>query len=142
MDLERIKTGWTVEGLSAGQLAGIFGQSRNVIIGICHRRGWTQPGGPGAGQRARSRPRPDLKSRAPAPKPASPPAPKVTPLVLDPDKFVAFDQLGPHHCRYPIDGGGKDGMYCGQVPDGSPYCEGHARIVYSPTQPRKIKRPR
>ncbi len=130
-----------MEGWSAGQLAGHFGVTRNVIIGVCHRRGWLQPGGPGAGQRARARPRPDRKVLPAAPA-APPPQPKKQPLVLDPTKFVAFDQLGPHHCRYPIDGGGKDGQYCGLTPDGSPYCEGHAAIVYQPSQPRKIKRPR
>lgn len=90
---------------------------------------------------ARPRARPDIKSRAPAASPATPPAKRQT-LVLDPDKFVQFDQLGPHHCRFPVDKGGKDGMYCGLVPDGSPYCEGHALIVYAPQQPKKIKRPR
>lgn len=136
--LETIKTGWTITGQSAGQLAGMFGVSRNVIIGICHRRGWEQPGG--------SR-RIGQKSSARISKPiVKPPAPVVVEKkpdpVFDPKNFVAFDQLGPHHCRYPMDAGGKDGRYCGLQPNGTPYCDAHAKKVYSPTQPPKIRRPR
>jgi hypothetical protein len=135
--LEDLKTGWTVDGLSAGQLSRMFGVTRNVVIGICHRRGWIQPGGSNhqVHRSARREPRPPA-----APRP--PPPPKKTEFVLDPEKFVVFDQLGPHHCRYPIDDGGKAGLYCGLVPNGTPYCEGHAAIVYQPQQTRKIKRPR
>lgn len=138
--LETIKTAWTVDGDSASQIARRLacGISRNAVIGICHRRGWVQAGG--GGRRSRT------PSTARAPRPAKPlPAPaaeKKTELVLDPKNFVAFDQLGPHHCRYPVDAGGKDGLYCGLMPNGTPYCDGHAEKVYSPQQPRKIKRPR
>lgn len=134
--LETVKSRWTVDGDSAGQIAAGLGVTRNVVIGVIHRRGWLQPGG---GQR--ERPRLPMAPKAIKP-PAPPPPPKKIALVLEPDKFVVFDQLGPHHCRYPVDQGGKGGMYCGQVPNGTPYCEGHAAIVYQPQQPRKIKRPR
>jgi GcrA cell cycle regulator len=134
--LELLKTGWTVEGLSAGQLASTFGVTRNVVMGIVHRRGWIQPGG--GAPRARRAPQPARQVAPPKPLPP----PKKTKLELDPSKFVAFDQLGPHHCRYPVDEGGQRGMYCGATPNESPYCDGHAAIVYQPQQPRKIKRPR
>jgi hypothetical protein len=134
--LEDLKTGWTIDGKSAGQLATLFGVTRNVVIGICHRRGWVQPGA-GAPRERRVVQVNRAQGRA---KPLPPP--KKTPLVLDPEKFVVFDQLGPHHCRYPVDEGGQRGMYCGATPNESPYCDGHAAIVYQPQQPRKIKRPR
>lgn len=133
--LETVKTRWTIDGDSAGQIAGGLGVTRNVVIGVIHRRGWVQAGG------QRTRPRLPMAPRVPKPpspaaaaKPA--PAPKPSALVLDPVNFVVFDQLGPHHCRYPVDQGGKGGMYCGLTPNGTPYCEGHARIVYQPHQPR------
>jgi hypothetical protein len=132
--LDEIKTGWTIDGKSAGELAAQFGVTRNVVIGICHRRGWIQPGGS-----RRAAPRAPAAPRPPKPKPE--PKKKVE-LVLDPSKFCQFDQLGPHHCRYPVDAGGSSGMYCGLQPNGTPYCDGHALIVYQPQQPRKIKRHR
>lgn len=133
--LEELKTGWTVDGMSAGQLARHFKQTRNVIIGIIHRRGWPKAGG--AGTRTHQVRTPAAPRPPKAPKP--PPAPARTAEVIDdPSKHVAIDQLGPHTCRYPV----GEGRYCGQVPNGSPYCDGHARIVYQPQQPRKIKRPR
>lgn len=134
--LDFVKARWTVDGESAGQIATQLGVTRNVVIGVIHRRGWIQPGGAAR----RVVPRAPVLPRAPiAPKAA---APKKTALVLNPEKFVVFDQLGPHHCRYPVDAGGKAGMYCGMVPNGTPYCDGHALIVYQPQQPRKSKRPR
>lgn len=137
--LDELKTGWTIDGLSAGQLARMFGVTRNVVIGLCHRRGWIQPGG----SRRQTHSGTAIAKPLQAPKAAKPLAPTKKPeLVLDPSKFVAFDQLGPHHCRYPVDDGGKAGLYCGALPGESPYCEGHASIVYQPQQPRKIKRPR
>lgn len=138
VDLEQIKNWWTIDGLSAGQIAGHFGQSRNVIIGIIHRRGWIKPGGT---QRARS-----TYVRPPAQRPAriDPPKPKRETLVLDPAIFVEIDQLGPHHCRYPVDqkGGEYKGKYCGAMPNGTPYCDGHAAIVYQPSTNKKKIRPR
>lgn len=138
--LETVKTRWTVDGASAGQIAAGLGVTRNVVIGVIHRRGWAQAGGQS------QRPRPRMPS---APRPPKPPAAvaaaaaaKPDALVLDPEKFVAFDQLGPHHCRYPVDEGGKAGMYCGLTPNESPYCDGHARIVYQPQQPRKKSKSR
>lgn len=137
--LEQLKTGWTVEGLSASQLAQAFGVTRNVVIGHVHRRGWQQAGGGARAQRVRP-----LLPMAPKTRqaPATPAAPKKMALVLDPENFVVFDQLGPHHCRYPVDAGGKAGLYCGLMPNGTPYCEGHAAIVYQPHLPPKKKKPR
>lgn len=132
--LEQLKAGWTVEGASASQLAARFGQTRNVVIGIAHRRGWQKAGGS-------VRPRPRLPSapRPPAPGAPEPPAPEPpSALVLDPEKFVTMDQLDRCHCRYPV----GDGKYCGALPNETPYCDGHARIVYQPRpeRPRKHRR--
>jgi GcrA cell cycle regulator len=136
--LEIVKTRWTVDGDSAGQIAGGLGVTRNVVIGVIHRRGWVQAGG----EPGRPRPRlPVIHHREPRPpKPETPAKAARTALVVDdPEQHVALDQLGPHHCRYPV---GEAGKYCGQRPNGSPYCDGHARIVYQPQQPGRIKRPR
>lgn len=134
--LETVKHRWTVDGDSAGDIARDLSVTRNVVIGMIHRRGWIQPGGGGR--------RPAFRA-APAPRPPKPPKviekEKRAALILDEAKFVAFDQLGPHHCRYPVDAGGKAGLYCGQLPNESPYCDGHAAIVYLPQQPKKIKGP-
>ncbi len=136
--LDIVKDRWTVDGASAGQIAAFLGVTRNVVIGVIHRRGWAQAGGG-----TRQRPRPRLPAAPKAPRPPAEvmaaAAAKPSALVLDPTKFVAFDQLGPHHCRYPVDEGGKGGMYCGLTPNESPYCDGHARIVYQPHQRKKSK---
>lgn len=131
--LEDLKTAWTIDGLSAGQIATMFGQTRNVIIGHIHRKGWTKVGGSGITMRQQP-----VKRTAP-PKPTPPPPKKE--LLLEPAGFVDLDQLGPHHCRFPVDtrDGQHKGKYCGALPNGSPYCEGHARLVYQPQQPRKPK---
>jgi hypothetical protein len=134
--LETVKTRWTIDGDSAGQIAASLHVTRNVVIGVIHRRGWVQAGG------AATRPRPRLPMAPKEPRPPAPakPLPVQKALVTDdPSKHVAMDQLGPHHCRYPV---GTEGKYCGQLPNESPYCDGHAAIVYQPQQPRKIKRPR
>jgi GcrA cell cycle regulator len=133
--LEDLKRGWTIEGLSAGQLAQTFGQTRNVIIGHIHRKGWAKAGGSGITRRTAP-----AKAPLAVKKPLPAPPPKKIELVLEPKGFVEIDQLGPHHCRYPVDtrDGEHKGKYCGKVPNGSPYCEGHARLVYQPQQPRKI----
>jgi hypothetical protein len=132
-----LKTLWCVDGLSAGQIAGRFGQTRNVIIGIVHRRGWSKPGNVAPRQQ-----RTHFKRAPKLPAPVAIAPPKKQALNLDPTKFVRFDQLGPHHCRYPVDRGSDHaGMYCGALPNGSPYCDGHAEIVYQPHQPRKKRRP-
>jgi hypothetical protein len=140
--LEQLKTGWTVEGLSAGQLARTFGQTRNVIIGIVHRRGWAKAGG------SAPRPRPVMptaprKAASPAASPT--PAPAAAELVLDPINFRRLEDLNDRtHCRFPVDGLGPDfkGMYCGALRGESPYCDGHARIVYQPRVDHKRKKDR
>jgi hypothetical protein len=134
--LEDLKRGWTVDGLSAGQLASHFGQTRNVIIGIIHRRAWPKAGGDTT---RTHQPRAPAAPKPPRPPKAEPKPARTATVIDDPSQHVALDQLGPHHCRYPV---GEAGKYCGQRPNGSPYCDGHARIVYQPQQPGKIKRPR
>lgn len=133
--LDELKTFWTIDGLSAGQIAKHFGQTRNVIIGHIHRRGWSKTGD--APRKAYAAPAPAAPPMRKPPPPAAPAKP--SPLVLEPAGFVDLDQLGPHHCRYPVDtkAGEHKGKYCGAKPNGTPYCEGHARIVYQPQQSKK-----
>lgn len=137
--LDELKTGWTIDGLSAGQLAAVFGQTRNVIIGHIHRKGWAKAGASGIARRTEP-PRSVIDRIMREPKPAPAPAKKVE-LVLDPAGFVDIDQLSRRTCRYPVDtkDGQHKGLYCGALPNGSPYCDGHARLVYQPQQPRKPK---
>jgi hypothetical protein len=134
--LAELERGWSVDGMSAGQLAAQFSQTRNVIMGIVHRRAWKKAGGDDS-RRGSAKPAPAPRAPKPAPAPAKPSRMGV--VVDDPAQHVAIDQLGPHHCRYPV---GDAGKYCGQRPNETPYCDGHAKIVYQPHQPPRIKRPR
>ena len=48
---------------------------------------------------------------------------------------IGLLDLEDHHCRYPLDEKGKDGLelFCGHsVEENVSYCAGHCRVVFNP----------
>lgn len=149
--IARLKEAWTVEGLSAKQIADEFQDvTRSSVIGKLHRLGLMGQGERSSGQQVsktrmrRSRPpktktfinavsithRAELK---PKPLPKAKPVP-VSVTTLN----VAFVDLKPHHCRWPL--GERDFTYCGiDRREGRPYCEWHCGVAYeTPAQRKKL----
>ena len=134
-ELERIRIGW-YNGESAGQIAALFSQTRNVIIGIVHRRGFTRPGGVASYVR-RS---PIRRPASPFSLPEKPARPQKVDPVLDPLVMARIHELEKNQCRYPVGGPREDpGLFCGQ-PTTSTYCEAHAALVYQPKKPKGTTR--
>lgn len=138
--IEFIREHYVALGESAGQIATLTGKTRNTIIGLIHRNGISR----------------DAASRVPRPKvarlgpllPAAPrlvaPRPVKKPTVeLDPSKFCSIGELDKSKCHYDI-GGPFDppGLHCGQLTNGTPYCDGHAAMVYQPRKPAQDVRPK
>jgi GcrA cell cycle regulator len=139
---------WT-DGLSAAQIAKqLGGVTRNAVIGKVHRLGL-------AGRATPSRPakRPARAAR-PARPMASPTAPRLRttptlpavslpalePLVLADGATASVLTLTEQMCKFPIgDPTDHDFAFCGRDVGGStgPYCGYHARLAYTPSQPRR-----
>lgn len=132
------------QGLSASMIAEqLRGVSRNAVIGKLHRLRLTKrtycPKSPIFGKP----PRPKFQRKEPATRTLffGQPVPKIKLEPLPPPELqatdvgrVAFDDLEPHHCRYPI-GNGPDLRFCGDSKfPGLPYCEHHARRCYRPME--------
>lgn len=70
-----------------------------------------------------------------------PAGPAIDPFLFGAQgKGVSFDDLKPHHCRWPICDvvAGPVVAYCGNDrTEPFPYCLGHASIAYRPPQPRR-----
>jgi GcrA cell cycle regulator len=126
---------WLERKLSASQIAGEFGVSRNAILGKVFRLGLI-------GTRKASRhPTAQIKAKAPR-RPAWNP-PKPDPIIVDetPDapEFLCLGllELTPKQCHYPH-GDGVPYAFCGQpVRDGSSYCGYHHALAYYPVSPSR-----
>lgn len=65
--------------------------------------------------------------------------PTLPPCEAAPSDWLEFDQLKPHHCRWPA-GEGSGIRFCGAPRWGNSdsYCEHHERLSRDPNQPRRI----
>lgn len=134
--VEQLKKMWG-EGLSASQIARALGDvTRNAVIGKVHRLGLS---GRAPSPRVE---RPRTVAPRPAPRLVQPaPAIPDEPLRFDDGSFATVMTVTREMCKWPIgDPAQNDFHFCGRgVKDGSPYCEGHARVAY---QPQSSKRER
>lgn len=124
------------DGLSATQIAGLLKcGSRNTILGIAFRRGWTRNTSSrrtGPRKPAQARFKPGLVPTPPSlpPEPA-PPAKPPTPIR---NGFLEF-----WHCRWPSgDPATEEFRFCGGVRQSpGPYCAHHEKIAFN-IPPRKF----
>lgn len=131
--IDRLKTLWNDNRLSASQMAQRLGISRGAVLGKAHRLGLST-------HKARSSP--------PRPKPAPewkpkakslPPAPPIVDAPAPPEWLgVRLLELGPQACRYP-QGDAVPFSFCGaRKQDGSSYCQYHHRLAYHPLSSRPM----
>lgn len=150
--VDLLKTKWAA-GFSASQIAAEIGCSRSAVIGKIHRlhlkrdelgirqeRRFRE-----YGTRELPKPRPPQPKRSRSAgyvsvltRPEVARAPPVTNYAepqLDP-QHITFEELQPQHCKFPFGKGPY--TFCGLDRHGSsgPYCIGHARLCYSPSQRR------
>jgi GcrA cell cycle regulator len=130
--IDRLKTLWNENRLTASQMAERLGISRNAVLGKANRLGL---------------PTHKAKSAKPAPKPIpkAKKLPPVLPIVDEPAppaelQFVGVSllELGPHDCRYP-QGDAVPYRFCGQPKrEGSSYCPYHHALSYHPRSSRPM----
>lgn len=122
---------------SSGAIAKKFGFTRNAVIGRARRLGLTFNGGAGGGNCHAPRPPREPKPKKPNLKrlfglsPAMVPVETLTiPNYESPDA-VAFLDVKPHQCRWPLNDPGPDFQMCGseKLPDRS-YCYRHCLLAY------------
>lgn len=130
-------------GASASIIGSQIGASRNAVIGKAHRlklerRSSNDTRAATAARKAKgqigvARPRAVISCVRLEPSPL--PRPVVTDVAR-----VSFDDLEPHHCRFPVGEPGREAFgFCGHVKvDGLSYCADHAvRVFNAPAAPRK-----
>src|SRR6185369_2015597 len=149
---ELLKELWA-KGLTASQIARRIGEgiTRSAVLGRAHRLDLATRSKAAATRNGRvsknrmfTKRNPNFKfggsslSRRPAPGTQPSPASNAVPYgeapvppfhQINPRKHIAFMQLRPWHCRFPL----PDGTYCGlRRIKGSPYCEEHDRLTHLP----------
>ena len=157
--VELLKKLWA-DGLSASQIANrLGGVTRNAVIGKVHRLGLS-------GRATTSRSKAPRPRRRPASAPsrgsgaqyftrgnvalkaafdaapdldAAPLLAPVEELVIPLDERASILTLKECMCKWPIGDPTEDDFhFCGrEAPQGSSYCEHHARIAYQPLQSRR-----
>jgi hypothetical protein len=135
--LSQVEQLWKREGLSAGQIAAQLGRgvTRNMIMGVCHRRGWkrsefineaNRKDGQLRGAKRSSQVR-RLKGVQKAVTKPQRPVEQVSGITIAP---IPLEALTPRSCRW-IEGEPSEG-FCGQTRvDGSPYCASHFSRAYT-----------
>lgn len=134
------------EGLSARQVAGRYGVSRQAVIGIVHRYsaqyGYERKGRPE--KKRQSLPKPAKRRRAPSPRtaqawtpqtaPTAPRLPRPSPAIL-PSLEMTFDDLGTTRCQFattPHDVPPAGHRFCGHPVESGRWCAHHARLIRNP----------
>ena|ERR1700677_975230 len=127
--VERVRQLYIVQGKTADATAKILRMtSRNAVVGLAMRRGWTKPHDNG---RVVKRVKAVMKARKAAPRPSASNPPIVPPRVDTGageacGEPVSLMALAWHHCRWPISGIGESTLFCGERKlEGSPYCGKH-----------------
>lgn len=156
-------TGWTQarldhatalykDGASFSEIAAAIGGgiSRNAVIGMAHRQGWSgrKPAGTSRSTQLRraKRANTDRSTTMRLQWKAAPPPPKPKPVRILPPRVediarpvtrdVALLDLKAGDCRWPI--GDGPFVFCGhRAHEGWPYCEYHARLAYQPITTRQ-----
>ena len=136
-------------GLSAREIAGDIGVSRNAVIGKLSRLGLSR-------EKAADARRPARKDAAKGHRPG--PLPRLQyqmlqKLYAEPQAVVDDEPVHSEHCcsllelseekcRWPISTPGADDFcFCGNTPlKGLPYCVGHTRLAYRPGSRHRVAR--
>ena len=133
----QIKELWAT-GLSASEIARKIGVTRNVVIGLIHRRlgGGTR----GTFRTTGIRVYPERSARlartyvSRPPKPvkaaASSPPPEPPPKAVKADEKTLMEIKYGSHCCFPVGGKGADTVYCGGPTAGQTYCPEHHKIMH------------
>jgi GcrA cell cycle regulator len=131
---------FVAKGLSASQIAKELGGmthyyvSRNAVVGKIHRLGLRLEKSYEKYSRAQPR-----KQRQPPKtivvKPKKVSLKEIARQIValpEPDgPSIGFDELEPHHCRWPKEGAGMELRYCGATAlDPHPYCPHHCLRAY------------
>ena len=140
------------DGASFAEIAAAIGGgiSRNAVIGMAHRQGWSGRKPPGTSlrtqQRRAKRANTDRSTTMRLQWKAAKPPPKPKPVRILPPRVedtaqpvsrdVALVDLKAGDCRWPI--GNGPFVFCGhRAPEGRSYCEYHARLAYQPVTTRQ-----
>ena len=127
------------QGYSAAQAALHFnGMTRNMVVGLAHRKGIQFHGKSGGkNQHGFSKIPKDLAYI----EPRSTDDEVTVPFVpRQPHGCVTLMELNDSTCRWPIgDPRREDFVYCGEPPaEGRPYCQGHCGLAYIPKNDRRL----
>lgn len=153
-------TGWTQarldhatalykDGASFSEIAAAIGGkiSRNAVIGMARRQGWSGRKPAGTSLRTQQRKkranadrsttmRVQWKAAPPPPKPARVLPPRIEDIPQPVSRDVALLDLTAGDCRWPS--GDGPFLFCGhRAEEGRPYCAYHTRLAYQPLTPRQ-----
>ena len=137
--IERLRTLWADDELSASDIARRLGITRNAVLGKIHRLGLSNRRPP-AGPRSIV-PRPPKVARVRRAKIPSPPSPpKAAPRPeLGPGLVARLEDLPAQACHWPVgDPASVAFRFCGRAASRAPYCEDHRQVAYQPGGPRPI----
>lgn len=137
------------DGASLAEIAAAIGGgiTRNAVIGMAHRQGWSGRKPPGTSLRTQQRKkranadhgttmRVQWKAAPPPPKPVRVQPPRIEDIQQPVSRDVALLDLKTGDCRWPS--GDGPFLFCGHRPLASKsYCEYHARLAYQPLTPRQ-----
>lgn len=140
--------------------AGLNIRTRNSVLGLAHRRGWSRSRGTRRSvreaqgsyepkthriisprvpeYRTRKHKEPIVQQRQEVAKVAH--VEPSSDIPSDGAAPVTFFDLRPNHCRFPLSGEGLDILYCGAgKAEGTSYCLAHCKVVFAPQRIREAK---
>lgn len=128
-----------------------FGVTKNAIIGLLHRMGFSTPKAKPAGDTPRRPPRPAQPALPPAEPVPAETGPSAPTEIEEEDEAIAEDDGGeirqrvpaaaPEGCKWPMwpHADRPNHVYCNKAPAafGVPYCAGHMAMAYVPLPRRR-----